>query len=149
MKTKTLIMKTKTLFFLFTFGFIFFHTISCKGQSNFSEERALCMLNNFYKSYITENGKIPTNVSKVNSLKKNYCTAKLLHKIKREDLDYDIFLKAQDSDPEWLKTLSIKKDKKGSNQYSVSYTDPYNKNQIIIKLIIVKEKDLYKIDSIF
>lgn len=142
-------MKTKTLMSIFTLGLIIFSIISCKSQSYSLDEQVLSMLKDFYTSYITESAKMPPSVSKVNSLKEKYCTAKLLQKIAREEFDYDPFLKAQDCNIEWLKTLAVKKDTTGSNQYCISYTDTYNNTQIVIKLVVAKEKDLYKIDSIF
>jgi hypothetical protein len=72
-----------------------------------------------------------------------------LNKLKEDELDYDPFLKAQDSNTEWLKTLSIKKDLKESNHYQILYLDTYNNSQIKITVIVVKEKESYKIDSIF
>jgi hypothetical protein len=141
-------MKTKILLSFLNLCFMLFITISCKSQPNSSDEQVLSMLKSFYMSYITENAKMPPNVSKVNSLKEKYCTAKLLRRVEQEELDYDPFLKAQASNTEWLKTLVVKKDKIGNNQYSVSFTDPYNDSQIVIKLIVKIEKESYKIDSI-
>jgi len=80
------------------------------------------MLKEFYTNYITEvsNGAEP---KKILSLQKKYCTVALLKKIPKliEQSDSDPFLKAQDSNTEFLKTLSLRKDLKKSNTYIVSY----------------------------
>lgn len=91
---------------------------------------------------------MPPDFEKINSIKKKYCTANLLRKIEKDELDYDPFLNAQDSNIEWIKTLSVKKDTKENNLYYVSYKDTYNGTQIVIKLIVLKEKESYKIDAI-
>lgn len=149
-------MKTKMLMSFFTLGFMLFSTFSCKSnqpQNNFSDEQILGMLKSFYTSYIIEDSKMPTNYEKLDSIKSKYCTANLLNKIenqfKKQELDYDPFLNAQDCDIEWLKTLTIRKDTKKSNLYYVSYADNYNNTKITIRLIVVKEKECYKIDSVW
>jgi hypothetical protein len=124
--------------------------INCHGsQQNYPEEQIVRMLEFFYVNYITENTKMPPNITKIDSLKERCCTTRLLNKLKEDELDYDPFLKAQDSNTEWLKTLSIKKDLKESNHYQILYLDTYNNSQIKITVIVVKEKESYKIDSIF
>jgi hypothetical protein len=64
-------------------------------------------------------------------------------------LDYEPLIKAQDFGIDCLKTLTIRKDLKRDDLYYVSYIEPSTKMKVIIKLIIVKEKGLYKIDYVF
>lgn len=125
-------------------------TTTCRSgqpKDKSSDEQILEMLKTFYTVYITENTKMPIDIAKIESLKKQYCTTTLLQKIQNEEYDYDPFLKAQDCSIEWLNTLSIKRENL-NNQYIVTYFDDYSKTNITIKIIIVKELDSYKIDSI-
>ena len=91
---------------------------------------------------------MPPNDSIIELIKVKHCTANLINKINREEQDFDPFLNAQDCNIEWLKTLSYKNDERNKNLYYVSYYDNYNNVKIIIKLIVVKEKEFYKIDNI-
>lgn len=132
---------------LFTVIMILFNSCG-QAQDNSSDGKIISMLKEFYTSYITENSKMPPNMKNIDSMKRKYCTNSLLYKIKKQELDYDPFLNAQDSNTEWLKTLSITKDSNKTNLYIVSYIDSYSNNKISVKLIIVKEKDSFKINSI-
>lgn len=136
-----------------TFTAILFLLIFCfqvKSQTNkYSEKEIITMIKSFYTAYITETSKMPPDFNKIEVIKKEYCTLSLLNKIEMQELDYDPFLKAQDCDAETLKTLSIKKDIKQKNLFYVSYNDNYTKTEITIKLIIKKENDSYKIDTIY
>lgn len=133
----------------FTTILMLFNIVSCKGQPQIetSDEEIMKMIKDFYTNYITENVKMPPDGSKIFSLKKKYCTTYLLEKINNQELDYDPFLKAQDSNIEWLKTLIIKKDPSKKGFYEVSYTD--NTKQIVIKLTVIKQNESFKIDSIW
>ena len=124
-----------------------------QAQYNYSEEQVTKMLKNFYTSYITEYEKPTYNKEKIDSIKSKYCTTELLNYIKKqfqeEKIDYDPYLKAQDLSIETLKTMSFRKDSKRNDLYYVSYIWPYgDKQQVIIKLRIVKEKETYKIGYI-
>jgi len=126
-----------------------FSAYSCQSnQPGSTDEQIISMLKDFYTAYIIENAKMPTDYEKINSMKKNYCTANLLNKIEKEEFDYDPFLNAQDSNIEWLNTLTVKKDIKNDNLYKVSYKDTFSGTQVLIKLIVIKEKESYKINAI-
>lgn len=160
-------MKTKNLF-IFTWCVIFFNAVNYKSEAVnyknnqvkeiYSEGQIINMLKKFYTSYITEYSKITGAenttliVAKLDSIKKTYCTTKLLNKIEKEELDEDPFLKSQDFDIKWLKKLTFRKNSKRQNLYIVSYSfyDQYNHAniQITINLIIVKLKGYYKIDAV-
>lgn len=117
------------------------------AQNNQSNKEALRMLKEFYTKYITE---FYVGAEKLPSIQRKYCTTKLLHYIPKyiEQTDGDPFLKGQDTDTAYLKTLSIKKDKKRKNIYTVSYIG--NPNQkITIHLLVVKGKGSFKIDSVW
>jgi len=145
-------MKTKILISFFTLGVMLFNTFNSKSnpmQDKFSDEQILSMLKSFYTSYIIEYSKEPDDFKKINSIKSKYCTTSLLQKIKKLKLDYDMFLQAHDIDSVMLKTLNIKKDSIRNNLYYVSYLDIFNNKTVTIKLIVVKQKELYKIDAVW
>ena len=145
-------MKTKMLMSLFTLGIILFNMFSCKSnqpQENTSDEQILGMLKSFYSSYITENAKMPLNIAKIKSIEEKYCTINLLSKLENQELDYDPFLKAQDSNIDWLKTLTIKRDSTKQDLYNVSYIEIYSNTKVTIKLIVIKQEEFYKIDSVW
>lgn len=125
---------------------------SCvQAQNTYSRQDELAMVKDFYVGYITEFSKRPTleNRKNVSEIKVKYCTKKLLHNIENMKLDYDPFLKAQDSNVECLKTLTVKKDLNKLNLFTVSYIDDYSKEKITINLSVIKQKDIYKIDSVW
>ena len=140
-------MKTKLSILFLALNIVFFSNLSCaRGQSNSSDKQALTMLKEFYTNYITEvsNGAEP---KKILSLQKKYCTVALLKKIPKliEQSDSDPFLKAQDSNTEFLKTLSLRKDLKKSNTYIVSYIAD---KKIIINLEVVHENETFRIAEV-
>lgn len=146
-------MKKEILVAFFTGIVIFFYSCCNFAQNNLSEDQQIRdMLKEFYKIYITQIDKGPINRKKENSIKKKYCTTRLLEAIKNDkELDYDPLIDAQDADIESLKTLSIKKNIGIASGYIVTYEssskyDNYEKTSI--KLTVVKEKDGYKIDSV-
>jgi hypothetical protein len=89
-----------------------------------------------------------------------YCTSRLLNKIANrpgpESIhweDYDPITKAQDCNSDVLKTLSIIRNKKEPNSYSVSYswTDYFTKITTwrTIHLIVLKQKERFKIADVW
>jgi hypothetical protein len=142
-------MKTKMLMIFLTASIMLLNVGNCKSQpqNKSSDEEIRNMLKSFYTSYIRENVKMPPNGSKISSVKMKYCTMDLLDKINNEELDFDPFLKAQDSNIDWIKTLIIKKDSSRKDLYDVSYID--NNKPVIVKLNIIKQNKSFKIDSIW
>jgi hypothetical protein len=144
-------MKTKTIITFFAFGFILINTISCKGnQTNSDNDKIASMLKDFYTIYINERCKMPEDFDKQDSLIKKHCTLKLQNQLQDTDLDYDIFLHGNSFELEWLNTLSISVDKVNSSIYNIKYeySIPNKKEIKMIKLLIVKEGDDYKIDKV-
>ena len=130
---------------------IFFYGCCSFAQNNLSEDQQIRgMLKEFYTSYMTQFAKWPPEPKKEDSIRRKYCTTRLLKDIKNdEDLDYDPWLDAQDTDIAWLKTLSIKKNIGIPNGYIITYeSSKYDGEKAFIKLTVVKEKDGYKIDSV-
>ena len=147
-------MKTKKLFYYLVFIFFFMNINNyrnAQAQNDSSSSQIIAMLNTFYEKYIAMIAKEPPKLyaDKMDSILKKRCTKNLLRFIKYFKYDYDPIIKAQDADIECLKTLTIKKEINESNKYIVSYFDNYTKTEITINLIIVKEKESYKIDSIW
>lgn len=119
-----------------------------QAQDNSFDKQALTMLREFYTSYITEISKAgPPNEKKLNALKRKFCTTSLLKKIEKEEMDFDPFLKAQDSDASILKTLAFKKEPQ-KNSYVASYVDNNSGNSIAIHLKVINENNALKISSI-
>jgi hypothetical protein len=119
--------------------------LSCSAFSQTEEQIIKNRIDNFYRSYITASAQMPLNFTTLDELKTEYCTANLITFLEQDELDYDIFLNAQEVMIEWLNTLSVTKE---SNLYVVSYYDSYKKANTIIKLNIIDENGKYKINSI-
>lgn len=141
-------MKPVTLVTLLLTAFVFFnHPVRLQAAS--PTDAATEMLKEFYTRYITEVSKISPSAKKLQSIKRQYCTAGLLSNIKELELDYDPFINAKDTDDNWIKTLSVKKDpKKAKGLYVVSFSDTKSKTTITVTLSVVKDGDDYKIDGI-
>lgn len=134
-------------------------TSFCIGQTNSSIDSAKTPLNflkNFYTIYITDIaiGHDPLHSS--DSLVKKYCTPRLLNKIAEHSdpeklnwWDSDPFIKAQDSDTSFLKTLSIRMNKMKPNSYSVSYGSTDDSTKTTIHLIVEKQKEGFRIADVW
>lgn len=127
-------------------------TIHSHGQNvrDSSNSKILSTLNAFYKAYISEmsNAGIPDE-KKLDEIKKKYCTPSLLKKLAKQEMDYDPFLNAQDSDINILKSISIKRNNQKDNQYLVSYIDSYSKKRILINLMMKNQNNNFKIDNVW
>ncbi|WP_440133582.1 DUF3828 domain-containing protein [Chitinophaga sancti] len=124
---------------------------ACSAQSPAPVDKAAIMLKQFYTAYITViAGDI--NTAKEEKIRKQYATAKLLKKIQdltdKEELDYDLFLHAQDADTRVLPYLKIVKDPKKPDTYTVTYGDSFTKHDASIKVHVIKEGENYKIDNV-
>lgn len=152
-------MRTNKLLCYFLVGFILLYMTNCsnaqlqnhsKVNNDYSEEQIVLMLKNFYTSYINETSKSPSNPEKEDSIRKKFCTTNMMKVYDLPDLDYDPIVQAQMVLKECAETLTIRKDKDRENIYYVSYNWPLNdKEQITIKVKIVKENEDYKIDYVF
>lgn len=133
-------------------------------KTNENEKQKLEMLKEFYTIYIKQVADGPAGESgeqAINAIRKKYCSSRLLKELKKKfengQLDYDPFLKAQDSDTSLLKTLSITKDEHKENVYEVSYSydrlsgnrSEMIKETVIIHLTLIKANNQYKIDSVW
>ena len=117
-----------------------------QAQDVDSASQAQGMIKRFYISYITDVDKGET--SKLDALQKKVCTARLLQRIPKlaDQLDADPFLKAQDSNIKFLKSLTVKEDLKKEGHYIVSYGID---EKVVINLMVVKQDGNYKIDNVW
>ncbi|MVT39401.1 DUF3828 domain-containing protein [Chitinophaga oryziterrae] len=115
-------------------------SVTCKAQTKAAPDQNIIMLKQFYTSYITQVASSEGTEKKLDIIKKRYCTAKLLNKIDKEELDSDPFIDAQDADIDWVRTLFVGKDAQKHDVYIVSYMDNYNKKRTVIKLQVINAK---------
>ena len=109
------------------------------------------MLRDFYTAYMNEFTDMSLGHNeRTNAILRKYCTEKLISRIPKlaEQVDSDPFLKAQDSDSTWTKSLVIKKGAKYPGAYSVSYSDGSN-IQTTIHLFVVWQKETYVISNVW
>lgn len=124
---------------------------SAIAQKANDQKAKIDMLKAFYAEYITANAKEPANEKEVAAIKKKYCTAKFLKEIEAKqasgELDYDIFVSAQDYDIEWLKTLKVEP-AATFNVFRVTYDMNFEDEKALIRPVIVKENGKFKIGGI-
>jgi hypothetical protein len=124
---------------------------ACSSQSQAPVDKAAFMLKQFYTAYITVISN-ENNSDKEEKIRKQYATAKLLKKIQdltdKEELDYDLFLHAQDADTRMLPYLKIVKDPKKPDTYTVTYGDSFTEHAASIIVHVIKEGENYKIDDV-
>lgn len=113
------------------------------SQTNNEDELIRSTLNSFYTEYLNQIAKFPVNETKLNSIKKSYCTYRLLHKLDTIELDYDPFTNSQDFDQNTAKKLNLKK--KSDLIYNVSFS---NNSEFTTTLFLLKNENKYYIDSI-
>ncbi len=121
-------------------------TVKAQGASGGAADGRVSMLREFYTAYITT---FATGTdSKLLALQRKYCTARLLKRIPGmiEKSDGDPFIKGQDSDTAYLKTLTIIKDTGKEGQFTVSYQAD---DKIVIHLTVVERDKKYKIDNVW
>ncbi|GAA4930911.1 hypothetical protein [Mucilaginibacter defluvii] len=119
-----------------------------KGQHP-STDPKVAMLYKFYTAYITEcsssNDKAELNLL---LLRKKYCTSNFLKQYQKlvVETDADPLINAQDSDKDFLKSLTIKKNLKRADQYVVSYGNSIE--MVNINLKVITQDGVPKISSI-
>jgi hypothetical protein len=121
-------------------------TVKAQGASGVTADGRVSMLREFYTAYITTFA-IGTD-DKLLALQRKYCTARLLKRIPDmiEKSDGDPFIKGQDSDTAYIKTLTIIKDTGKEGQFTVSYQAD---KKIIIHLMVAERDKKYKIDNVW
>jgi hypothetical protein len=124
-----------------------------KNQSK--EVAAETLLKDFYTDYITLFVQSPSaeNQRKLEMLQKQFCTKDFYKKIPEiiEQTGGDVFLKAQDSDIKYLKTLKIVKEDTVKDEYIVSYSaDASMHETVVVKIHVTlpKDGDSFKINGI-
>lgn len=116
------------------------------------DKEVFAMLKSFYTKYIQTFNDYPTDEKRLQPLLKANCDPQLLAKLKKKaeggDLDSDPFLKAQDVDLRWLKSLEVRKDGATADGYAVSYVDNADKSTVILHLVANKLNGVLKIRDV-
>ncbi|WP_264520649.1 YbjP/YqhG family protein [Flavobacterium sp. N1994] len=152
--------------YLLSLLILIFILSSCKKNESTAHESKTRVVNSekeikntiraFYSAYITESlseEPLKEQKKKLDSITQIYVTQSLLDSInyefKNNALDYDPFLNTQDTTPQMLKTLIIKKSKQNGNCYTVLFlSDAYDNSFTTITLKISNENGSYKISAI-
>ncbi len=154
---------SKKISFIMLCIIVLITTFSCKNtpkqknvqkQEDYSEIEVKSMLMNFYESYTAELFfKEFESQEKIDSISSIYLTKKLIDyldkKYQSTELDYDPFTHAQMFGNETLRSIKIRKDESNNNIYYISFFWSYEKKLVTIKLGIIKENKVYKIDHVF
>lgn len=128
---------------------IFFMSIAAFAQKANDQKAKTDMLKAFYTEYITANAKEDVNDKEVQAILKKYLSTKFLKdyaKLK-EELDYDLFVSAQEFDTEWLKTLQIEP-AATFNVFRVTYDMGFEDEKALIRPVVAKENGKYKITGV-
>jgi hypothetical protein len=142
-------MNMKKIYYSISLLFLILN-LSCNrivAQNSLPNRQIEKRLRNFYTNYINEIANPHMNISKIDSIRIEYCTKAFLKKYCNAKLLFDPLLNAQIADIVMLKTLKIEGDKESQNIYYVSYI--YGNWLETIKLQISQEEDEYKIDNVF
>ena len=123
-------------------------------KEEFPEKEVKGMIKEFYKAYISQSLDSTSpkkNSARLDSITKIYCTKSLLDSINKEfttyDLDYDPFLRAQDSDPAMLDFIIEKMEKK-ENVYRIMFLSyQYDSSFEMITFKVTKDDGKYMISS--
>lgn len=107
------------------------------------------MLKAFYTEYISANAKENVDQKAVQAILKKYLTTKFLKEYSKlsEELDYDLFVSAQDFDIEWLKTLEVES-AATFNVFRVTYDMEFEDERALIRPVVAKENGKYKIAGV-
>lgn len=116
-------------------------------QEEFSEIEITSMVKEFCVSYIKENIKEHPNNEKTDSIREKYCTKNLIEQFGNPESNFDSFINAQLFNEELFNSINIKKSKSANDIYFVALV--YNKSPLTIKIRVVKENNIYKLDYIF
>lgn len=144
----------------FLFFVLFVTAYECGYSQNVPEDQqAIEMLRQFYIAQSSIKF-TPQNISKIDSLQKEYCSKKLQEKLRKQfqltGLDHDLLTNDYGIDSLGIKTLLISKDPKQNNNYIVTYTilddvvPGVSKKEIkvIINVTVQKENGKIKVDAI-
>ncbi len=118
---------------------------ACHSQT---ESKEVKFLKEFYRSYIIENSKDDFDLTKVESIKKKYCTQRFLNELKSLDLEADPFLDVQDYKEKWINTLEINKIDNVGPTFQVCVFFEYNKTTHCVEVTVIKQGEDLKIDMV-
>ncbi|MGB0176917.1 MAG: DUF3828 domain-containing protein [Owenweeksia sp.] len=118
--------------------------LSIHGQ-DFSDEKAIAMLHNFYHNYLAEQDN-PGPESNIDAVLEKYLSKPFIQELNTLALDYDPFINAQDFDPDLADKLSIEKVKDSQRTFLVSY--PGWEEIVQIRLTVLLENGEYRVASL-
>ncbi len=125
------------------------------SAQNYGEDiKIRTMLHSFYTTYISAGCEdLSTNYEpKLNRIKKRYCTAKfvknLTSRTETGEIDWDPLINAQDFNPKWILSLSIKRNVSRINQYDISYFDDYTHKESTMKVTVTKQGEDFLINNV-
>lgn len=135
--------------------FIFCILVSCGiGKEQFDSREAKAQLYQFYHDYITglDSAHSSTSFSRVmDSIERVHCTTELKRQLdedtKSGKLDWDPFVKAQDINVVWLKTIQVKEDS-ATSSFIVSYLDEYSQKWVRIYIKMTIRQGRYQISDV-
>ncbi len=130
------------------FSILFIFVISICNAGNNKNESKISFIKAFYTQYITQCADNHNSINEMTETKQRYCTKALIESINKLELDYDPFVKAQDCNIECLKTLKIETLSAKKNEFTVSYTDSYSKENIKIILCLMETKKGLRINKL-
>jgi hypothetical protein len=143
--------------FSISFAIIISSNIFAQAQEKVDSKQAIQMIKEFYIAYNTAwSANVTPKVldQKLDELKMKYCAITLMIDLKG-DIDHDVLINDQYTDPQHLKTLTVLKNEAKSNAYIVSYiaptTNPSNKTieeKVVIHLTVMKGNRGIVIDSV-
>lgn len=114
--------------------------------SDISHNEEVEFVKKFYEAYIIDFERIPTDENATETLLNKYCTAKMIDKVYDEDLDYDLFLNAQDVDENLRNSITYTS--KSANIVQVRYVSIYDSSVTKVNVYLLKDKNNFKVDSV-
>lgn len=133
---------------------ILFCVATCgRAQEGTYDRQPSEMLYQFYHQYITEGDSSPTrrSIGVQDSLLRANCTVELMDKldadIKSGRLDWDPFVRAQDFDVNWLKTLQVKQEG-ATGWFVVSFLEDFTQRWTHVRLKVAYTNRRFRISEV-
>ncbi len=123
--------------------------INEEPKTSITNDSNIETLKTFYTDYATEFCKDDSvNEDKLASLREKYLSKNLIAKLDTIDIYYDPILFAQGFFEEWISTIQIKPHNNMKDVYDVFYHFNEKKSKNYIRLYLIKEDGIFKINEI-